>query len=306
VKYTWKQLEDRINAVEYDVIAWWTSDPKAKRKETARCRKHFSDYSVANGGGKTPYFHTTQDSSTKLTHNGHIVDVEETVHYGAPARESGIVNMCIHSTHMCRFTCLWRSGQLGMPSQQRATIIRTRYMAEHPYEWAVVWLAETETHARRIHACGKKYWARWNGTTDHRYEAHPWLMSLAREAGVDLHFDYTKRNDRTPNDLYYLAKSATERTHPDNVTPGMVVIVDVHKDAPMPDTWNGMPVIDGDHEFGDLRPLDQERPDAVILLRSKGVLRKYKGEVGSFVKPADVGNANIETRVTVRTSASVR
>lgn len=286
MKYTSAQLYARIDAVELDVMSWLDSPLRDRLAEQRRCYKAFAAFSVANGGGRTPYFHTRQSSSTKLTHNGHIVDVEETVHYGAPARESGVVNMCTNSTRQCRATCLWRSGQLGMPDQQRATIIRTRFMAEHPYEWAVCWLAETEKHARRIAACGKQYWARWNGTTDHRFERHMWLLDAARRLGVKLHFDYTKHHDRESSEHYYLAKSATERTLPHMVTPGMVIPVNVERHDPLPTTWHGHPVIDGDHEFGDLRPLDATRPDAVVLLRYKGKLRQLPVGDDSFVKPA--------------------
>lgn len=301
MKYTSKQLEQRINAVELDVVAWFTSDPKSKRKETAACRRVRNAYSVANGGGMVPYWWTQQTSSTKLMHNGHIVEVEEAVHYGAPARESGLVNMCIHSTPQCRKLCLWRSGQLGMPDQQRATVIRTRFMVEHPYEWAVCWLAELESHARRIHAKGKEFWARPNGTTDHRYEEHGWLLDLAYRSGVDLFFDYTKRKDRDHSlGRYYLARSATEHHTLAEIVPGMVVPVDAGKDDPLPTMWNGMPVIDGDHEFGDLRPLDRTRPDAVVLLRAKGLARAQDGNVGSFVWPVDVKGGPVSPAVRVK------
>lgn len=286
MKYTSAQLYARIDAVELDVVTWATSNRQARRKELARCRKVRNAHSVANGGGKNPYWWTPQGSSTKLMHNGHVVEVEEVVNYGAPARESGVVNMCVSSTPQCRATCLWRSGQLGMPDQQRATIIRTRFMAEHPYEWAVCWLGELEAHAKRIHAKGKLFWPRPNGTTDHRFERHQWLLDLAYDVGVDKFFDYTKHHDRVSTDLYYLAKSATERTLPHMAEPGMVIPVNVERDMPLPTTWHGHPVIDGDHEFGDLRPLDATRPDAVVLLRYKGKLRQLAVGDDSFVKPA--------------------
>lgn len=283
-----KDITAMTNAVESDVISYMLAPPRAKRRIERDCYRTFSTYSVKNGGGRRPVFNTDQQHSTKLSHNGVVFNVEETIMYGAPARASGVVNMCSRSTIKCRNGCLQTAGRMKMPYAITARRIRTTFRVAYPYEWAVVVLSEWRNHAERIHAKGADYWVRPNGTTDELFEEYLWLLSMGRDVGVDMFFDYTAHRNRVTPDWYYLAESVKEYQHPLTVTPLQVVVVDTAPKEPLPTVWAGMPVIDGDYEFGDLRPFDRTRPDAVVLLRAKGKLRHVKGTNGGFVKPSIV------------------
>lgn len=242
---------------------------RAWQREVTRARRTFSAFSVARGGGRHPYWFTKQDASTKLEHNEAFTsEWEEIVHYGAPARTSGVLNMCPASTPGCRKSCLHTSGQLGMPNQNRATIIRTQFMHAEPYLSRVIVLAELEANAKRIERKGRKMVVRQNGTTDEALE-RVWPPSFFR---IYFHQDYTKRVDRLTDDRvaergYYLVASATERTNVAAMDGNVVVPVHVRRGAPLPDTFDGKPVVDGD--VHDLRFLDPQGGYAV-LVRAKG------------------------------------
>jgi hypothetical protein len=283
-----RHIIERMNACEADIITYVTAPRKVRRIIEREARKVYSQTSVALGGGKNPKLGTRQDASTKLMHNGIIVDVEEVVMYMMPANKSGIVNLCHKSTKECRKGCLNTAGRLLMDGCQIAQQVRTVFMIEHTFEFLVCLVAEHRANGERIHACGKQYWDRLNGTADIMWEQVQWLLDVLRYVGTDLHFDYTKIHERVSTDLYYLAPSATEHTKYSDVVPGMVIIVDTPRLGTLPTTWYGFPVIDGDHEFGDLRPLDRTRPDAVVLLRAKGKLQGVKGRQDGFVKESNV------------------
>lgn len=257
------------------LVAWalyserHTSDDAMRdwRRAVAVARKRFRLYSVAHGGGRNPYLFTTEDGSAKLAHNADFTDLyEEIVHYGAPASTSGVLNMCPASTRGCRSVCLHTSGQLGMPAQQRATIIRTRFMAEDPFSFLVVWLFEVDRHDTRVNNLGKVLVVRGNGTTDQAWER------VWPQAYFDTFFsqDYTKRKDRKAVDGYYVVESTTERYMPP-ADRNTVVCVAVRKGQPLPETFEGRPVIDGD--VHDLRFLDPQGGYAV-LVRAKGKARR--------------------------------
>lgn len=254
----WALYSERHTSAE--ALADW-------QRTVKKARKRFRLYSVAHGGGRNPYLFTTEDGSAKLAHNADFTDAyEEIVHYGAPASTSGVLNMCPASTRGCRSVCLHTSGQLGMPAQQWATIIRTRFMAEHPFEFLVVWLAELDHHYHRVGALGKQLVVRGNGTTDVAWErVWPWPYF-----GTFFHQDYTKRKDRKATDGYYVVESTTERYMPP-ADRNTVVCVAVRKGQPLPETFEGRPVVDGD--VHDLRFLDPQGGYAV-LVRAKGKARR--------------------------------
>lgn len=278
---------DRINFFQDEIRSWWNNrHSKEGRTRLTEARRAFAETSVSHGGGKSPYHLATQDDVAKTRdHNGDIW--EQVILYAAAAR-TGAINACLWSTTECRAGCLQTSGHLGMSHGQIAMLVRSHFWWGSPFDAAITLLAETERHAERIHSKGKLMAQRLNGTTDHPWEDAEWFMGLLREAGVDIHFDYTKGRHRQSTDLYYLAHSVTENDSYADIEPGMVVIVDAEKGSKLPKTWNRMPVIDGDLENGDLRFLDRGRPDAVVLLRKKGRLRRSYGNEFGFVKPLHV------------------
>lgn len=254
------------------------------------------------GGGKNPKLFTTQKSSTKLSHNFDVTDaVEQIVMYLPQANRGRVLfdkymtpqlwdlwassgarhrNVCPHSTKGCRATCLGFSGHLAMAHTERAMLARYLMLCMYPYQFWQLVHHEIGVHKQRVERHGKKLVVRINGTSDLRVESEP------REYGVDLlgdypdvwFQDYTKRplvssGWRTTVPNYYLVRSATERDGQDVFDEhdgNIVVPVDLGKDDPLPETFLGRPVIDGDKH--DLRCLDHQISGAnqhAVLVRVK-------------------------------------
>ena len=268
----------------------------SKASETLR------SLSLMVGGGQNPHLFTVQKSSTKLAHNFDVTDAVEQivlylpqanrgrdlwVKYAEPDlmafwRDAGVKhrNVCPHSTKGCRATCLGYAGRLASPPSERAMFARYLMLCMFPNQFWELVHEEIGKHRKRVHKRGKKLVVRINGTSDLQVEHEP------RERGFDLFGDYpdvwfqdyTKRplirsGWRTTVPNYYLVRSITERDRQDvfDDLPGDVVVpVDLPKDAPLPDTYLGRPVIDGDKH--DLRLLDHQisgKTNAAVLVRVK-------------------------------------
>jgi hypothetical protein len=293
---TTPQLINLLASVEADVCAWHDTRHTADGRATiATCKAEFASFSVAQGGGRNPYFLTRADHSAKLGHNKADA-IEQVVMYQAAHRLSGVVNVCAMSTKGCRAGCLGvNAGRMVYDQVKRAQVIRTRFMVENPFAFFVCLLAEVDLHNKRVGRKGKTLAVRLNGTSDIPWEQLPWFVQLVTSVAERM-FDYTKYRTRrgrlAPN--YTAHYSVSERDSYSDVQPGDVVVVDQQQGTsregrPLPETWAGMPVIDGDYEHGDMRFLDSERPDAVVLLRAKGkVCKSMIGSESGFVKPQRV------------------
>lgn len=284
-----KTLDD----LQDDVIAWWRErETPQGRRRLAQARRTFSELSTHHKGGRTPYLFTTQDSSAKTAHNSDVYDhAEQIVQYMLPHSLSGLINLCIWSTPGCRSTCLHKSGRLAMA--EVAKYVRVALFVQHPMDYMLCMLSEIEFHAKRVAKCGKQLVVRPNGTSDIPWELLLWMFDLV--ASLDLNvlwFDYTKglmteaKVKRTPSPRpdYYLVASATERTTPDtlaNYDGNAVVVVNVRRGDPLPDTFYGRQVVDGDRH--DLRPFDPQ-DNVAVLVRAKGDARKAPAGPRQFVK----------------------
>ena len=260
------------------------------------------DLSVLVGGGKTPTLFTAQKSSTKLMHNYDVTDLVEQVVMYLPQATRGRAllekygdhevmelwhssdashrNVCPHSTLGCRNTCLGYAGRLASPPVERAMLARYLMLCMYPKQFWELVHQEVGKHRTRVRKRGKKLVVRVNGTSDLQVENEP------RELGVDLlgdypdvwFQDYTKRpliksGWRTVVPNYYLVRSITERDDQrvfDEHVGNVVVPVNVDKGDPLPETFMGRPVIDGDKH--DLRCMDHqisEMTNAAVLVRVK-------------------------------------
>jgi len=192
-----------------------------------------------------------------------------------PLRElaglDGAWNLCPWASGGCAGACLTYSGQSGMPDQQYAQAVRTVFMLSHPEEFGYLIGWELGTLARRGPVA-----VRLNTTSDIRWElVSPDGMALGREFGVTF-YDYTKAPEsvRPESVGYDLTRSASERDTLEDirvlVESGERVAVPVFagREDVLPDTWEGLPVIDGD--LSDYRPADPK--GRVLLLRVKGHL----------------------------------
>lgn len=159
-----------------------------------------------------------------------------------------------------------------------ARLARTRLFAESPASFYRLITREIEllleNNAGRVGV-------RLNGTSDIRHEdTYPALFDDTDPRVV--FYDYTKHARRRPPQRYALTYSASERDTDDHIVAmahrygrtAVVVNIPRHGDAPhwgtdettpLPDTWHGLPVIDGD-----LTDLRTEDGPCIVALRAKG------------------------------------
>ncbi|AOZ61329.1 hypothetical protein SEA_DARTHPHADER_89 [Mycobacterium phage DarthPhader] len=185
---------------------------------------------------------------------------------------TGAFNLCPLSSKGCAAACLSRSGQSGMPAQQRAQAVRTAFILSHPAEAGLLIGAEIRNALRT----NREINLRLNTTSDIRWEmVSPEMVTELSLAGV-LMYDYTAwaPSDRAESLHYSLTYSAKEPSHTSDdyltailANKGNVAMpFTTARGEALPETWNGYRVIDGDKS--DERRLD---PRGVIVgLRAKG------------------------------------
>lgn len=204
-------------------------------------------------------------------------------------RITGPVNLCPRASGGCALACLSTSGQSGMPAQQRAQSARTGFLLSHPVETGLIIGAELRAAIRRNGVVN----LRLNTTSDIRWElVAPEMIQTLTAAGVRL-YDYTAWSpaDRSPSANYSLTYSAKETTHTSDeyllgiLRSGGTVAMpfDTPRGKPLPETWHGYRVIDGDES--DERYLDP--PSVIVGLRAKGHRWKRDNSAG-FIRSAAV------------------
>lgn len=199
---------------------------------------------------------------------------------------TGGFNLCPMASKGCAAACLSRSGQSGMPQQQRAQAVRTAFLLAHPYHAGILIGNELRLALKREGRIN----LRLNTTSDIRWElVAPDMVQGLGKAGVML-YDYTAWSPADRGNAYPLTFSAKEPTHTsdeylaDILRSGRNVAVPftTRKGQALPTTWLGFPVIDGD--VSDERRLD---PRAVIVgLRAKGHEWKRDNTAG-FIRQAN-------------------
>lgn len=188
-------------------------------------------------------------------------------------------NVCRFATRMCRAGCVAFAGKGTLPDVQRARIVKTQFLADHPHAFFTLLFWEIGKASRKH---GHKLRVRLNTFAD-----IPW-----EEIAPDLFdgfpsvqfYDYTKWPDRQPPSNYTLVRSASELMA-DNEIPkltaagtNVAVAFRTRRAEPLPVTYMGVRVIDGDQS--DDRTKD---PKGVIVgLRAKGLMRKR--EYDGFVR----------------------
>jgi len=193
----------------------------------------------------------------------------------APHRISG-ANVCVASTVVCRGGCVAYNGHAAKdPHVMMARATKTRFMFAHPEAFVTLLEHEIRLAVKRRGRIA----VRLNTFSDVAWErVAPHLFEID---GVTF-YDYTKRTDRTPPAGYHLTVSATERTTVEDVRShvlagsAVAVVLNVKRSEPVPTTWHGMPVTDGDKT-------DERWEDGgtVVALRAKG---KLIGDRSGFVK----------------------
>jgi hypothetical protein len=195
----------------------------------------------------------------------------------APANVSGY-NTCPMAGN-CAKVCIFTSGRGIFQRTQDARIRKTRQFFEDRDAFMQQLVKDIIAAEKSAKKQGFIPVFRLNGFSDIRWETVPVTIDGVEyrnvmEAFPHLTFyDYTKlQNRKNLPDNYYLTFSRSEdnQKFAESTDMNVAVVFGVKKGKPLPETWNGRPVIDGDDT--DLRFLD---PKGVIVgLRAKGAGRK--------------------------------
>jgi hypothetical protein len=211
--------------------------------------------------------------------------------YLVPSDGSGLGNLCPNASAGCRASCLYSAGRGVMPPVIEGRMRKTRLFFDNAHRFVDLLAVDVDKLIRRANVRDLIPVVRLNGTSDipwERMRGTNGRTVIERFPNVQF-YDYTKRPNRDtlwPN--YHLTFSLSE----DNGVQAMlelsrgrnVAVVFAVKQAwqnraaePLPATWNGYSVVDGD--INDLRFLD---PAGVVVgLRAKG---KAKHDTSGFVQ----------------------
>ena len=196
---------------------------------------------------------------------------------GSPSWSSGY-NMCSNASDGCGQVCLFGSGHGqrhmmhdGLHTVWIARIIRTMLFMEYRDQFKTRLVKEIASHKRKADRLGVICAFRGNIMTDIRWEKiFPEMFSMFPDV---VFYDYAKDPNRDVSHIpnYSLTFSRSERNDMFcemmlNKGMNVTVVVRIKKGQPLPRTFRGMPMIDGDlHDF---RPSD---PKGVYVgLRPKG------------------------------------
>jgi hypothetical protein len=204
----------------------------------------------------------------------------------APADSSGF-QLCVSSSPGCREACLFRQGRGKWDITMVARIAKAVAFVKHRHWFGQQLHSDVAAAVRQARRAGLIAAFRLNVVSD-----VPWenvFGGLFDDFPEAIFYDYTKhlkrairfaRGDRPPN--YHLTFSRSESNDADCeavLQAGGNVAV-VFRKKPLPATWWGFPVVDGDAT--DLRFLDP--PKVVVGLTAKG---DGKDDESGFV--VDVG-----------------
>jgi hypothetical protein len=204
----------------------------------------------------------------------------------APADVSGY-NTCPKATAGCKAACLNTAGRGGMFKKgettnviQQARIRKTKMFFEDRENFLAILKDDIRKAIKQATKKGLIPVFRLNGTSDISWEKY----GVIQEFPNVQFYDYTKILGRKVNGLanYQLTFSAADGNDLDvrrAIKEGynVATVFGIKKSQPMPETYEGMPVFNGDDS--DLRFLDPK--GVVVGLYAKG---KAKKDTSGFVK----------------------
>lgn len=221
-------------------------------------------------GGHAPLL-TPPAANTKLDKSK-----ADAIIYGlslAPASLSDY-QVCRYRSKTCEANCVAYAGKGELPNVSMARVTRTEFLAENPHAFMTVLTDEIKAAKKEFK---DKLAVRLNTFSDIPWErVVPWFFDELSDVQF---YDYTKWPNRTPPINYHLTRSASELTTDAQVVnlvkggTNVAVVFSPSYAKPLPDTWKGLTVIDGDKS--DARYLDNE--GVVVGLRAKGRMRKNPG-----------------------------
>jgi hypothetical protein len=195
--------------------------------------------------------------------------------YLAPHKLSGVINTCGFASEGCIQGCLNLSGLGGVfNSIQLARIAKTHFMVADYNAFLASLAYDIETLRIKARARRLKPAVRINGTSD-----IPKIARAMAQRFTDVQFyDYTKIPQPWKRTLpnYSLTFSHSEVNHQECIDAlnhgiNVAVVFGVKKTQPLPETWGGFPVLNGDES--DLRFADKGK-GVVIGLYAKGPAKK--------------------------------
>lgn len=174
--------------------------------------------------------------------------------YLAPHRLAGGPTVCPWSTPGCRSVCLNTSGRGQGPQAQAARIRRTRLLRQDPGKFHRQLALDLERLSHTARENGLRPACRLNATSD-----LDWSWTIENWRSIQF-YDYTKSPEQYAEWLrsrspYYLTFSRSETNEAqcrNFILAGGNATVVFH--GPIPDMYQGFPVINGDEH--DLRFLD--------------------------------------------------
>jgi hypothetical protein len=207
------------------------------------------------------------------TPKGEKIGVLTGILYLAPANISGF-EVCPRRTVGCTKSCLYSAGRGRFSNVQKARINRTKLFFENRELFLNMLRLDIRLLEIQAEQMGMLPAVRLNGTSDIDWTR----FGLMEEFPNVRFYDYTKVLNRLkklpPN--YYVTFSRAESNDIDSLTAikmghNVSVVFNLGKNDPMPTTWNGAPVYDGDET--DARFLDPQG-GYIIGLRAKGDAKK--------------------------------
>lgn len=209
--------------------------------------------------------------------SNHKLALGDLVTYGlslAQANTSGVANVCPFSTPCCRAVCVAKNGNGAFNKTQEARSLKVKFLLAHPSAFVSLVAAEIDA-AYAKH--GDSLRVRLNTFSDIRWEqVAPWLFADRPHVRF---YDYTKDWARETPANYVLVRSVSER--PQAIKPildagrNVAVVFSTKKGLPLPASWNGYRVLDGDRN--DNRA--DEPGGMVVGLRAKGRMRTSTGSM---------------------------
>ncbi len=245
-----------------------------------------TDYIKMKANNFPKYLVTTQSHKIEIG-NKNVSGYLSGIIYMAPARILKGHNACPYSSKQCRDACLFTAGRLVMSPAQKAMRQRSLLFWNNRKEFERMLKEELTKLIKKANKKDLKAIFRFNGTSDFLVEKlFPWIFKMNL-----IVYDYTKyplkyRTNRPKN--YYLCQSHHEdnhyRLHDMLKDSNVVVVFSTKRDNPLPASYQGVEVIDGD--LSDYRFLDKGSKEVgfvIVGVRAKGKARKLQGNNSSFV-----------------------
>lgn len=194
--------------------------------------------------------------------------IEGAILYLAPAEQSGY-NTCASSTEGCRGACLYFSGRGGMTRTQEARIRKTKMFFEERDKFLDLLVKDIASVERRAIKKNLQSVIRLDGTSDLRWERFGFMEDFPNTQFYDYTKHKTRKNIPENYDLTFSrSEESTTKDLDTALNNGMNIAVVFQKE--LPETWYGLPVIDGtlnDWRFRDPNP-------CIVGLLAKGSAKK--------------------------------